>query len=35
MDIGVPRERRASEYRVGITPANVQILHDEGHRIYV
>ena len=35
MDIGVPRERRASEYRVGITPANVQTLHDEGHRIYV
>ncbi len=35
MDIGVPRERRASEYRVGLIPSGVQILCEEGHRVYV
>jgi alanine dehydrogenase len=29
--IGVPRERRAEEYRVGLTPAGVQLLTAGGH----
>lgn len=35
MDIGVPRERRADEYRVGLTPAGVQLLVADGHHCYV
>ena len=35
MDIGIPRERRESEYRVGLTPIGVQLLTAEGHAIYV
>lgn len=35
MDIGVPRERRADEYRVGLTPAGVQLLAADGHHCYV
>ncbi|HBH00916.1 MAG TPA: alanine dehydrogenase, partial [Candidatus Rokubacteria bacterium] len=31
MHIGVPRERRADEYRVGLTPAGVQLLTAAGH----
>ncbi|HLB46858.1 MAG TPA: alanine dehydrogenase [Anaerolineales bacterium] len=35
MDIGVPRERRSDEYRVGLTPAGVQLLVADGHHCYV
>jgi alanine dehydrogenase len=35
MDIGIPRERRESEYRVGLTPIGVQLLSVEGHTVYV
>jgi len=35
MDIGIPRERRADEHRVGMTPAGVQLLVAEGHTCYV
>ena len=35
MDIGIPRERRESEYRVGLTPAGVQQLVAAGHSCYV
>jgi alanine dehydrogenase len=35
MDIGIPRERRESEYRVGLTPIGVQLLTAEGHAVYV
>jgi len=35
MDIGIPRERRESEYRVGLTPIGVQLLTAEGHALYV
>ncbi|CAG0931664.1 alanine dehydrogenase [Thermoflexales bacterium] len=35
MDIGIPRERRESEYRVGLTPIGVQLLAAEGHAVYV
>jgi len=35
MDIGIPTERRANEYRVGLTPQGVQLLTQAGHRCYV
>ncbi len=35
MDIGIPRERRESEHRVGLTPIGVQLLTAEGHAVYV
>jgi alanine dehydrogenase len=31
MNIGVPRERRVEEYRVGLTPAGVELLTAAGH----
>ncbi len=31
MNIGVPRERRADEHRVGLTPAGVEMLASAGH----
>lgn len=35
MNIGVPRERRPMEYRVGLMPAGVELLTKEGHTCYV
>jgi alanine dehydrogenase len=35
MDIGVPRERRNYESRVGLTPAGGELLTAEGHNCYV
>ena len=35
MDIGIPRERREGEYRVGLTPIGVQLLTAEGHTCYI
>jgi alanine dehydrogenase len=35
MDIGVPREKRDFEKRVGLTPIGCQALVAEGHRVYV
>ncbi len=35
MDIGVPRERRNYDSRVGLTPAGVDLLTAEGHACYV
>lgn len=35
MDIGVPRERRPNEHRVGLTPAGVELLTAAGHHCYV
>jgi len=35
MDIGVPKEQRADEYRVGLTPAGVELLTHSGHACYV
>ncbi|MBM4422524.1 MAG: alanine dehydrogenase [Chloroflexi bacterium] len=35
MNIGVPRERRADENRVGLTPAGAQLLAADGHHCYV
>ncbi|GAB4532819.1 MAG: alanine dehydrogenase [Anaerolineales bacterium] len=35
MDISIPRERRNSEYRVGLTPSGVRLLTQAGHTCYV
>jgi alanine dehydrogenase len=35
MDIGVPRERRVDEYRVGFTPAGVALLTAAGHTCWI
>ncbi len=35
MDIGVPREHRIDEHRVGLTPAGVALLTAAGHACYV
>jgi len=35
MRIGVPRERKADEYRVGMTPAGVEALVRHGHQVVI
>ncbi len=35
MYIGVPKERRPFEYRVGLPPAGVEILVEHGHSVFV
>jgi alanine dehydrogenase len=35
MNIGIPKERRAFEYRVGLFPAGVRLLSQMGHTVYV
>ncbi len=35
MNICIPKERRDSEYRVGLTPAGVQLLTQAGHNCFV
>ncbi len=35
MYIGIPKERRPFEFRVGLSPAGVEILHEHGHTIFV
>lgn len=35
MNIGIPKEIRPSEYRVGLSPAGVQALTGRGHTVYV
>lgn len=35
MDIGIPKQRRPFDYRVGLTPMGVEILTKLGHRMYV
>jgi alanine dehydrogenase len=35
MDIGVPKEIKNNEYRVGLVPAGVRMLISAGHRVYV
>ncbi|RPJ20607.1 MAG: alanine dehydrogenase, partial [Chloroflexi bacterium] len=35
MNIGVPKERRPFEERVGLSPAGVEILTQHGHQVYV
>jgi alanine dehydrogenase len=35
MNIGIPKERRPFEERVGLSPAGVEILTQHGHQVYV
>jgi alanine dehydrogenase len=35
MNIGIPKERRPFEYRVGLSPSGVEILAQHGHTIFV
>jgi len=35
MNIGIPKERRPFEYRVGLSPAGVEILCRNGHGVFV
>ena len=35
MNIGIPKERRPFESRVGLSPAGVEILTQNGHQVYV
>ncbi len=35
MNVGIPRERRTMEYRVGLTPAGIELLTCQGHTCYV
>ena len=35
MYIGIPKESRPFEYRVGLSPAGVEILKNLGHQIFV
>ena len=35
MHIGIPKETRPFEYRVGLSPAGVEILTGHGHQVYV
>lgn len=35
MNIGIPMERRPYEFRVGLSPAGVEILSSQGHTVYV
>ena len=35
MNIGIPKERRTFEFRVGLPPAGVEILKHRGHSIFV
>lgn len=35
MNIGIPKERRSFEFRVGMTPAGVQLLSKAGNVCYV
>ena len=35
MDVGVPKETKDQEYRVGLTPSSVRSLTDRGHTVFV
>ncbi|HEY6555122.1 MAG TPA: alanine dehydrogenase [Vicinamibacteria bacterium] len=35
MDIGIPREARSREHRVGLAPTGVKVLVHHGHRVFV
>lgn len=35
MNIGIPKERRPFEYRVGLTPTAIQMIIKNGHKCYV
>jgi alanine dehydrogenase len=35
MDVGLVKDRRPFEHRVGLTPGGVKVLTDRGHRVYL
>ncbi len=35
MDIGIPKETKDQEFRVGLTPSVVRTLSDRGHQVYI
>lgn len=35
MNFGIPKERRPFEYRVGLSPAGVEMLTEQGHTVFV
>jgi alanine dehydrogenase len=35
MEIGVPKETKDQEFRVGLSPTSVRVLSDSGHAVYV
>jgi alanine dehydrogenase len=35
MEIGVPKETKDQEFRVGLSPSSVRVLQESGHRVYV
>jgi alanine dehydrogenase len=35
MNIGIPKERRPFEFRVGLSPAGVEMLTQNGHTVYI
>ncbi len=35
MNVGIPKERRPFEFRVGLSPAGVEILVQNGHKVFV
>lgn len=35
MNVGIPKERRPAEFRVGLSPAGVRLLSDAGHTCFV
>jgi alanine dehydrogenase len=35
MDVGVPKETKDQEFRVGLSPDSVRVLCDNGHRVFI
>jgi alanine dehydrogenase len=35
MEIGVPKETKDQEFRVGLSPSSVRVLHENGHTVFV
>ena len=35
MNIGIPKERRPFEWRVGLSPAGVEMLTQNGHKVFI
>ena len=35
MEIGVPKETKDQEFRVGLSPSSVRVLHEADHRVFV
>ncbi|NJM72242.1 MAG: alanine dehydrogenase [Scytonema sp. RU_4_4] len=35
MEIGIPKETKDQEYRVGLSPSSVRVLQENGHRVFV